>query len=119
MAQSVKFAADALINDARIVAEIQSRSLASQITHWARIGGAVKRSVGFDYAKLLRVLAGEFETTVLTAKEKAVGSEQFLARMSEPGPKEDTFFAELCASGKAVGLDTSGKIVTLDASPEA
>lgn len=118
MAQSVKFADDALINDARLVAEIQSRSLASQITHWARIGRAVERSGSFDYAKLSRVLAGEVETTVLTDQEKAVWSEQFLAKMSEPGPEEDAFFAELRASGQAVGLDASGKVVILDAQPE-
>lgn len=111
MAQSVKFADDALINDARVVAEVQSRSLASQITHWARIGRAVERSGSFDYAKLSRVLAGEAETTVLTDEEKAVWSEQFLAKMCEPGPEEDAFFAELRASGGAVGLDASGKIV--------
>lgn len=118
MSQSVKFADDALINDARVVAEVQSRSLASQITHWARIGRAIERSGSFDYARLSRVLAGEVETTVLTAEEKAVWSEQFVAKMSEPGPDEDAFFADLRASGKAVGLDPAGKIVTLDAPPE-
>ncbi|MFC3167818.1 TA system antitoxin ParD family protein [Paracoccus fontiphilus] len=119
MSQSVKFADDALINDARVVAEVQSRSLASQITHWARIGRAIERSGSFDYARLSRVLAGAVETTILTAEEKAVWSEQFLAKMSESGPDEDAFFAELRASGKAVGLNAAGKVVTLDISPEA
>lgn len=118
MAQSVKFADDIFINDARAVAERQSRSLAGQITHWARIGRAIERSGSFDYARLSSVLAGELETTVLTAEEKAVWSEQFLTRMSEPGPAEDAFFAELRQSGNAVGLDTSGQIVTVDAQSE-
>lgn len=118
MAQSIKFADDALVNDARAVADRQSRSLAGQITHWARIGRAIERSGSFDYVKISRVLAGELETGVLTAEEKAVWSEQFLARMSEPVPEEDAFFAELRRSGKAVGLDASGEIVTLDAQPE-
>ena len=115
MAQSVKFADDALVNDARAMAEIQSRSLAGQITHWARIGRAIERSGSFDPTRLSRVLAGEVETTVLTAEEKAVWSERFLVNMSEPGPEDETFFAELRESGKAVGLDTSGKIVYAEA----
>lgn len=118
MAQSVKFADDALVDDARAVAEIQSRSLAGQITHWARIGRAIERSGSFDHVRLSRVLAGDFETTVLTAEEKAVWSERFLAKMSEPGAGEEAFFAELRESGKAVGLDPSGKIVYAGAPPE-
>ena len=118
MAQSVKFTDTTLVDDARAVAEIQSRSLAGQITHWARIGRAIERSGSFDHARLSQVLAGELETTRLTAEEKAVWSDRFLARMSEPGPGEGTFFAELRTSGKAVGLDASGKIVHADA-PEA
>ena len=118
MAQSVKFADDRFVDDARAVAEIQSRSLAGQITHWARIGRAIERSGGMDHVTLSRVLAGELETTVLTAEEKAVWSERFLEKMSEPGADEEAFFAELRASGRAVGLDPSGKIVYADARPE-
>jgi hypothetical protein len=118
MAQSVKFADDTLVDDARAVAEIQSRSLAGQITHWARIGRAIERSGSFDHVKLSRVLAGELETTVLTPAEKAVWSERFLAKMAEPGPGEEEFFAELRNSGKAVGLDSSGNVVRADAEPQ-
>ena len=118
MAKSVKFADDTLVDDARAESEVQSRSLAGQITHWARIGRAIERSGSFDHTRLSRVLAGELETTALTAEEKAVWSERFLAKMSEPGPGEEAFFAELRKSGKAVGLDTSGKIVYADAQPE-
>lgn len=118
MAQSVKFADDALINDARAVADLQSRSLAGQITHWARIGRAIERSGKFDHVKLSRVLAGQLQTTALSVEEKAVWSERFLATMSEAGPDEEAFFAELRKSGKAVGLDASGKIVYADGTPE-
>lgn len=111
MAKSVKFADDAFVNDARAVSGIQSRSLASQIMHWARIGRAIERSGSFDHTKISRVLAGEFETTTLTAEEKAVWSEGFLKKMSDPGPEEEAFFADLRKSGKAIGLDDSGNIV--------
>jgi hypothetical protein len=111
MAKSVKFADDAFIDDARAISGIQSRSLAGQIMHWARIGRAIERSGSFDHAKISRVLAGELETTALSAEEKAVWSEKFLEKMSEPGPGEESFFADLRKSGEAVGLDASGNIV--------
>ncbi len=114
MAKSVKFADETLIDDARVTAGIQSRSLAGQITHWARIGRAIERSGHFDHARLSQVLAGELETTVLTAEEKAVWSDRFLARMSEPSPGEEAFFAEIRKTGKAVGLDARGSIVRAD-----
>lgn len=115
MAQSVKFADDSLVDEARAMAELQSRSLAGQITHWARIGRAIERSGRFDHVRLSWVLAGEAETNTLTPEEKAVWSERFLVKMSEPGPAEDAFFAKLRASGKAVGLDASGKLTHADA----
>lgn len=115
MAQSVKIADDRLVDDARVMAELQSRSLAGQITHWARIGRAIERSGRFDHVRLSRVLAGEAETTALTPEEKAVWSERFLVKMSEPGPAEEAFFTELRVSGKAVGLDASGKLIAAEA----
>lgn len=118
MARSVKFADDTLIDEARRMAEIQSRSLAGQITHWARIGRAIERSGSFDHTRLSRVLEGELETTVLTAEERAVWSELFLERMSGPGPGEEVFFAELRCRGGAVGLDESGKMVEAASQPE-
>ena len=118
MAQSVKFADDTLVDDARAAAELQSRSLAGQIAYWARIGRAVERSGTFDHVRLSRVLAGEFETTVLSPSEKAVWSERFLAKVSEAGPDEDAFFAELRAGGKAVGLNPSGRIVYAAVQPD-
>ncbi|MEE4013431.1 hypothetical protein V1T76_15270 [Roseibium sp. FZY0029] len=101
MAESVKFADDTFVNDARLMSELQSRSLAGQIMHWARIGRAIERSGNFDHAKISKVLAGEMETSALTAEEKAVWSERFLEEMSEPGPDEEAFFAELRKSGNA------------------
>jgi hypothetical protein len=118
MARSVKFADDAFVDDARAVSEIQSRSLAGQITHWARIGRAIERSGNFDHTKIARVLAGELETTILSAEEKSVWSEQFVAKMSEPGPGEEAFFSELRKSGKAIGIDGSGRIAYAKAQPE-
>jgi hypothetical protein len=118
MAKSVKFADESLIDDARHEAEVQSRSLAGQITHWARLGRAIERSGRLDHAKISLVLAGELETTRLTAEEKAVWSERFLVKVSEPGPAEDAVFAQLRRSGQAPGLDASGRVVQAGVPPE-
>ncbi len=114
MAKSVKFADDAFVDEARLVSELQSRSLAGQIMHWARIGRAIERSGSFDHNSIARVLAGEAETTTLTAEEKAVWSERFLEKMSAPGPDETAFFTRLRARGDAVGLDGAGSLVRAD-----
>ena len=114
MAKSVKFADVAFIDDARAVSMVQRRSLAGQIMHWARIGRAIERSGRFDHTKVSRALAGDLETGTLTAEENAVWSEAFLEKMSNPGPEEGSFFADLRKSGTAVGLDASGSIVRAD-----
>lgn len=54
MSKSAKLADDAFIDDARAGSEIQSRSLAGQITHWARIGRAIQRSGHVDHTKISR-----------------------------------------------------------------
>tara|TARA_R100000935_G_C2837267_1_gene168876 strand:- start:1400 stop:1678 length:279 start_codon:yes stop_codon:yes gene_type:complete len=91
MTKSVKFADDAFVNDAR----------------------AIERSGRFDHTRISRVLAGE-----MTEEEKAVWSEEFLKKMSEPGPDEEAFFADLRKSGKAVGLDAAGNIVRANTQTE-
>ncbi len=111
MSKSVKFADVTFIDNARAEAETQSRSLADQIIHWARIGRAVERSQSYDHAKISRVLMGEVETTILTGEEKAVWSDQFMERMSEPGLAEEAFFKKLRESGKAVDVKTSGETI--------
>ncbi|VDC19051.1 TA system antitoxin ParD family protein [Pseudogemmobacter humi] len=115
MSQSLKLADDKLVDDARIEAEIRSRSLSGQITHWARIGRAIERYGIFDHGRISRALAGELETTALSAEEKAVWSDRFLAKMSEPRPEEEVFFSEMHNTEKAVGLDASGHIGRTDA----
>lgn len=117
MAHSVKFADDAFVADARAQAELQSRSLAGQITHWARIGRAIERSGHFDHVKLSRVLAGDLETSALSPEEKTVWAERFFAEMAKPGPDEEAFFDQLRKSGKAVGVDEAGRVVYADGRP--
>lgn len=63
-----------------------------------------------DSNKLARVLSGELETAVLNAAERLIWTEQFLEKVSVPGPAEEAFFEELRNSGLAVGLDENGQL---------
>lgn len=117
MAQSVKLGDDVMAL-VRRESELQNRSIAGQITHWLRIGSAIEKSGIFDQARLTAALAGDLETSTLTAAEKAVWSEIFLEKMSEPGPGEEAFFVELRERGNAIGLDDSGNIVRADVQSE-
>ena len=49
MAQSVKLSDDVMAL-VRRESELQSRSVAGQITHWLRIGRAIEKSGNFDHA---------------------------------------------------------------------
>ena len=113
MAQSVELC-DEVMALVRCEAELQNRSVADLITHWLRIGRAIEKSGAFDHTRVSAALAGELQTTDLTALEKAVWSESFLEKMSEPGPGEEDFFAELRKNGNASGIVAFGDVVRAD-----
>jgi len=110
MAQSIKLADD-IMNLVRRESELQSRSIAGQITHWMRIGRAIEKSGNFDQARLTAALAGEVETNELTDEEKDVWLDSFVEKMGQPGPGEEAFFERRRQLGLGVGLDASGKLV--------
>src|SRR5687767_11308934 len=105
MAQSVKLG-DELIKLVRCESELQSRSVAGQITHWVRIGRAIENSGNFDHARTIEVLAGDLETTELTDEEKDGWLDSFTERMARPGPEEEAFFARRRQLGLGIGLVT-------------
>ncbi len=110
MAQSVKLADDimALI---RREADLQSRSVAGQITHWVRIGRAIERSGSFDHARINAALEGRLDTTELSPEEEAAWLDGFTEKMGTPSDTEEAFFAKRRSLGRGVGLDAAGKLV--------
>ncbi len=118
MAQSVKLGEE-LMNLIRRESELQSRSVAGQITHWVRIGRAIEKSGHFDHDRLLAVLDGQRETTELTDEEKEVWLDGFAEAMARPGPDEETFFARRRQLGLGVGLDAGGNLVRAGDKPAA
>jgi hypothetical protein len=64
---------DAEITDAaRVAAERMSRSVAQQVSHWARIGRELERAKDVSADEIRRVLDGERSYDSVSAKEQAV-----------------------------------------------
>ncbi|EMD81679.1 TA system antitoxin ParD family protein [Pacificimonas flava] len=110
MAQSVKIS-DEVMKIVRRESELQSRSVAGQITYWLRIGRVIERSGHFDHARLSAALTGELETRDLGEEEKDVWLDAFVGKMGQPAPSEEAFFEKRRRLGQGVGLDDSGKLV--------
>lgn len=110
MAQSVKLADDVMAA-VRREAELHSRSVAGQITHWLRLGRAIEQSGVYDHARVTAALEGRLETVELRDEEAAAWLDAFTEKMSAPSPAEQTFFAKRRKLGRGVGLDAAGKLI--------
>ncbi|MGP3699712.1 TA system antitoxin ParD family protein [Rhodobacter sp. NSM] len=110
MAQSVKLADD-IMALVRREAELNSRSVAGQITHWLRIGRAIEQSGSFDHARIVAALEGRRDTTRLSEGEEAAWLDAFTEKMGRPSEAEESFFARRQALGRGVGLDAGGNLV--------
>lgn len=114
MAQSVKLADDVMIT-VRREAELHSRSIAGQITHWLRLGRSIERSGVYDHARVTAALDGRLETTELHEEEAIAWLDAFTEKMSEPSVREKAFFAERRRLGQGVGLDQGGNLIRANA----
>lgn len=110
MAQSVKLSDD-IMALVRREADLHSRSVAGQITHWLKLGRAVEHSGAFDHARITAALEGALDTTELREEEEAAWLDAFTTRMAEPSAAERTFFAQRRVLGRGVGLDAGGNLV--------
>ena len=110
MAQSVKLADDVMAL-VRREAELHSRSVAGQITHWLRIGRAIEHSGAYDHARITAALEGEIDTTELREEEEAPWLDAFTEKMGQPSRAEEEFHARRRSLGRGVGLDAGGNLV--------
>ena len=110
MAQSIKLS-DELMSEVRREAKLQGRSLAAQVTHWARIGRAIERSASFTPDQIDAVLAKDTQTASDRDAERVVWVNRMIELWSKPGPGEEAFFAERRRLGLGVGLDENGNLV--------
>jgi hypothetical protein len=118
MAQSVKLADDVMAA-VRREADLQSRSVAGQITHWLRLGKAIEQSGSYDHARVIAALEGRLDTVELREEEAITWLEEFTGKMSKPSEKERAFFAQRQRLGRGVGLDAAGNLVHARSDAEA
>lgn len=116
MAQSVKLADDVMAA-VRREADLHSRSVAGQITHWLRLGKAIEQSGAYDHARVTAALDGRLDPVELREEEAIAWLDAFTEKMSAPAPTEQAFFAERRQLGRGVGLDAAGNLV--HAGPDA
>jgi len=110
MAQSVKLADD-IMALVRREADLHSRSVAGQITHWLKLGRAVEHSGRFDHARITAALEGKLDTTQLGEDEEIAWLDAFTEAMEQPSEAEQAFFAKRQELGRGVGLDAGGNLV--------
>ncbi|WP_235987479.1 ParD-like family protein [Roseibium aggregatum] len=110
MAQSVKLADD-IMALVRREADLHSRSVAGQITHWLKIGRAIERSGNFDHTRITAALEGRLDTVELREEEESSWLDAFATRMAEPMATEQEFFAQRRRLGLGVGLDAGGNLI--------
>ncbi|MEQ5872529.1 hypothetical protein J4E08_21955 [Sagittula sp. NFXS13] len=110
MAQSVKLA-DEIMALVRREADLHSRSVAGQITHWLKIGRAIEHSGSYDYARITAALQGQLDTKDLHDGEEAAWLDAFIEKMGEASQAEEAFYAKRQAIGLGVGLDAGGNLV--------
>lgn len=100
-----------LYDDASATAEVQSRSTAQQIAHWARIGRAFEASPGVSLERVSRVLDGTLSYDEIDAREQAIVSIEWDRGIEEEirGLRLDEEFE---AEGREyVELDDNGEVV--------
>lgn len=110
MAQSVKLADDVMAV-VRREAELHSRSVAGQITHWVRLGRAIEQSGAYDHARVTLALDGLLDTVELRDEEAIGWLDAFTEKMSVPSVPEQAFFAKRWKLGRGVGLDATGALI--------
>lgn len=102
---------------ARKVAPKMSRSVAEQISHWARIGRELERSPDVSLAAIRKVLDGAVEYDALPAKEQAIVRAEWMERMESLRDDlrlDRTFEA---AGLRYAELDAEGRVTVREPKP--
>jgi len=102
---------DEIHASAKLVAEVQSRSTAQQIAHWARIGREVESSASVSHVRIAEVLSGRRKYDELDNEEQAVVRAEWGERAAQRRSELNlaVVFAEQGRSW--VELDDDGTVV--------
>ncbi len=100
-----------LVESAREVASSMSRSIAQQLSHWARIGRELERTPGISVEAIRSVLDGNGGYDALGAREQAVvradwqtqiDTRRETLRLDQAFAREGHAYAELDARGQVI-----------------
>lgn len=109
---------DAEITDAaKVAAERMSRSVAQQVSHWARIGRELERAKDVSADEIRRVLDGQLGYDTVSAREQAVVRAVWSGRIDSlrSGLRLDRDFA---ARGyRYAELDERGEVAVREPAP--
>lgn len=109
---------DAEITEAaRIAASQMSRSVAQQVSHWARIGRELERARDVSTDDIRRVLEGQADYDALPAKEQAVVRAAWSGRIEQlrTGLRLDREYAE--RGYRYAEIDERGEVVVRHETP--
>lgn len=100
---------------AAAVAPSESRTVAEQINHWARIGMQVERSGTVATRKVLAVAAGEAQFSTLDPQERETAHSIIDAEIAERVANERFGPAARMAGRTTVSLDDDGNLIEIPA----
>ncbi|TXI10579.1 MAG: hypothetical protein E6Q76_03820 [Rhizobium sp.] len=108
-----------ITSSARETARQMSRSVAEQLSHWARIGRELERSPEISIRHIEGVLNGKKSYDALSVKEQALVRASWSARLDELSStlRLDTEFKK--TGYQYAELDAQGKVVTRPAAKRA
>ena len=108
-----------ITSSAREAARQMSRSVAEQLSHWARIGRELERSPDISIRHIEGVLNGNKRYDTLSVKEQALVRASWAARLESLGQslRLDTEFKQ--AGYQYAELDAQGRVVTRPAARRA
>ena len=108
---------DEIDTAARSAAKRMSRSVAEQVSHWARLGRELERSPDVSVARVRAVLSGRRSYDSLAAPEQAVVRTQWAANVEQRLAALD-LSQVFAASGHAhAELDAQGQVLTVTPTP--
>jgi hypothetical protein len=100
---------------ASAVAAAENRSVAEQISYWARIGMSLERAGSLAHRRVLAAAAGEEPFAGLDAKERAAAHALVDARIAELAASQSFGRAARAEGQTTVSLDDEGNLVEIAA----
>jgi hypothetical protein len=114
MSTPTRVASDVAAN-ASSVAPAENRSVAEQISHWARIGMQVERAGSVANRRIIDAAEGRVPFAALSADERTAAHALVDARIAELAASQSFGAATRAAGAATVSIDDDGTLVEIAA----